>query len=91
VEETEVGVMIEGRKYPITVPGRDAETVIRAEKALNDCIRDLRATYTVNDKQDLIAMAAMQMAVRVMKSETVATERAEMKAALEDIYRMLGN
>lgn len=57
---------IAGRTYPISVLETEQERVFEASKTLNDAINSLKKQYAVNDLQDLMAMASLQL---ILKSE----------------------
>ncbi|CAM1346758.1 cell division protein ZapA [Tenacibaculum insulae] len=64
-----VNVVIAGRTYPLSVNNTDEEQGMRtAAKNINDLIAKFEQNYAVADKQDVLAMCALQFA---SKSEIV--------------------
>ncbi|WP_271404833.1 cell division protein ZapA [Tenacibaculum soleae] len=64
-----VNVVIAGRTYPLSVNNTDEEQGMRtAAKNINDLIAKFEQNYAVADKQDVLAMSALQFA---SKSEIV--------------------
>ena len=62
-------VTIAGRKYPLTVdPGEEA-LIRQAEQQIEESIAVFQKNYAVKDKQDLLAMTALQIASRRIASE----------------------
>ncbi|MDZ4823153.1 MAG: cell division protein ZapA [Flavobacteriales bacterium] len=62
--ELSIRVNIAGRTYPLTIDSSE-ETVIRhAEESIETSIRQFQQNYAVKDKQDLLAMAALQVAAK---------------------------
>ncbi len=61
-ETSSIKVQIAGRTYPLTVSNTEVERIRTAEKAIEESIEIFQKNYAVKDKQDLLAMAALQMA-----------------------------
>jgi len=55
---------IAGRTYPISVLETEQDRVLEAAKTLNDAINSLKKQYAVNDLQDLMAMASLQLMLK---------------------------
>jgi cell division protein ZapA len=47
----------------------EEEGVRKATKLINDKIKDYEENFAVRDKQDLLAMCALQLATEMVKSE----------------------
>lgn len=62
MSELSIKVTIAGRIYPITVKADEEEKVRNAAKRVDDNLKLLQSSYAVKDKQDLLAMTALQMA-----------------------------
>ncbi len=60
-----IKVSIAGRTYPLTIQREEEEVIRRAAKNINDSLKTLEDSYAVKDKQDLLAMTAIQMAVQL--------------------------
>ncbi len=88
MEERSIRVELAGRAYPLTIQLAEEENVRRAVDEINESITRLKANYPLTDKQDLLAMAAMEVAVRALNS-TASRQEAEAEAALAAIERML--
>lgn len=88
MEERSIRVELAGRAYPLTIQQAEEENVRRAVDEINESITRLKANYPLTDKQDLLAMAAMEVAVRALNS-TASRQEAEAEAALAAIERML--
>lgn len=66
MSEISIKVNIGGRSYPLTI-GESEENVIRhAEQSIETSIQSFQKNYAVKDKQDLLAMAALQVAAAAM-------------------------
>ena len=61
--EISLKILIAGRTYPLTVKKEEEQTVLQAAKMINDKIKELEVNYSVRDKQDLLAMCAINLLV----------------------------
>ena len=62
-ESYKINVVIGGRTYPITVFNTEEEQGMwLAAHKINKLISDYEENYAVNDKQDVLAMCALQFA-----------------------------
>ncbi|MFN8713368.1 MAG: cell division protein ZapA [Bacteroidota bacterium] len=68
--ERSLKLTIAGRTYPLTVDSREEAGVSEAAKLLNSRVQELEATYLVKDKQDLLAMAALQFATQYLEARS---------------------
>lgn len=67
MSERSIKVTIAGRIYPITVKGDEEERVRAAAKKVDDNIKHLLENYAVKDKQDVLAMTALQLSTENME------------------------
>lgn len=86
-----VNVVIAGRTYPLSVENTDEEQGMRsAAKNINDLIAKFEQSYAVSDKQDVLAMCALQFA---SKSEIVSLkntkENTEVINKINDLANLL--
>lgn len=88
MEERSIRVELAGRAYPLTIQSSEEEHVRRAVDEMNESINRLKASYPLTDKQDLLAMAAMEVSVRAMNTNAPRQE-AEAEAVLVGIEQML--
>lgn len=64
-------VNIGNRTYPLTAQGEEEEEIIRAAaRYVNEQIKHLQENYAVKDMQDLLAMAALQVASKPVNAAT---------------------
>ncbi|MFZ2282611.1 MAG: cell division protein ZapA [Lutibacter sp.] len=62
-EPLKIKVTIAGRVYPINVKNENEEEGMRkAAKQINDMVTKFEKNYAVSDKQDVLAMCALQFA-----------------------------
>ncbi|MFD0993558.1 cell division protein ZapA [Tenacibaculum geojense] len=63
MEKLKVNVIIAGRTYPLSVNNAQEEEGLRkAAKSINELIVKFEENYAVADKQDVLAMCALQFA-----------------------------
>ena len=67
MKDLSIKVSIAGRIYPLTVQQSEEEGIRKAVKAIDEMVKDYEQNYAVKDKQDLLAMVALQYATKVME------------------------
>ncbi len=82
-QSLKIKVTIGDRVYPLTIRDESEEEGIRAAvKKINDLVKKFEQNYEVRDKQDVLAMCALQFAsqqeVKTVK-ENVVSEQVENK------------
>lgn len=63
-------VVVAGRTYPLSVEEDEVQKVEAAAKDINKAVKMLQDNYAVKDMQDLLAMTALQLAVKESKQST---------------------
>jgi len=61
MSELSIKVNIAGRIYPLTIKRNEEQAVRNAAKEIENNIKNLQDNYAVKDKQDLLAMTALQI------------------------------
>ena len=61
--EISLKVIVAGREYPLTVKEEDELLVINAERMIKDKMKEFELKYGIKDKQDLLAMSALNLMV----------------------------
>jgi cell division protein ZapA len=64
-----IRVSIAGRVYPLNVKLSEEEKIRNAVAKIEEAIKKLESNYSVQDKQDLLAMYALQLATKLEKIE----------------------
>lgn len=64
-----IKVTIGNRIYPLTIAESEKANVMAAVDKINDLIQQFEQNYAVKDKQDLLAMAALQFATQKIELE----------------------
>ena len=60
--DVSIKVTIAGRVYPLTVDEKEKELIENAAERVDNIVRMFMKNYAVKDKQDLLAMSALQLA-----------------------------
>lgn len=82
MSEVSIKVTIAGRTYPLTVSELEEAGIRKAEQAIDESIQIFQKNYAVKDKQDLLAMAALQMSAKVQVQQEARVERVDRKSVV---------
>jgi len=64
-EKLKIKVSIADRVYPLTIDPRQEEGLRKAVKSIEKLLKQFEQSYAVRDKQDVLAMCALQFAAKV--------------------------
>ena len=64
-DKLKIKISIADRVYPLTVEGTQEEALRTASKKIDTMIAQFEQNYAVRDKQDVLAMCALQFASQV--------------------------
>ncbi len=86
-----VNVVIAGRTYPLSVNSTEEEEGMRkAAKEINELIAKFEQSYAVADKQDVLAMSALQFASKAkIVSINNAIDNAEVSNKINELTNLL--
>ena len=65
-------ITLGGRTYPLTLSPEEVDVVRAAAEAVEAQIAQLKSQYAISDRIDLMAMAALQIAVQAQSNVTSA-------------------
>lgn len=66
MEKLKINIIIAGRTYPLSVSNtKEEEGMRKAATAINNLISMYEQNYAVSDKQDVLAMSALQFASKL--------------------------
>ena len=66
MEKLKINIVIAGRTYPLSVSNtKEEEGMRKAARAINNLISMYEQNYAVSDKQDVLAMSALQFASKL--------------------------
>lgn len=85
-----IKLQIAGRTYPLTIHASEEENIRKAASVLNERIKKYEETFSVKDKQDLLAMCALEQGVQLIQhsNQTAEAEKA-LNEKLSQIDRLL--
>lgn len=64
-EKLKIKISIADRVYPLTIDPRQEEGLRKAAKSIEKLLKQFEQSYAVRDKQDVLAMCALQFATKV--------------------------
>jgi cell division protein ZapA len=77
-----VKVSIANRTYPLRITQDEQERVMKAAEMINKRVREFEEAFAVKDKQDLLAMSALQFA-----NESMGQDKSEKSESFELDYK----
>lgn len=86
-----INIIIAGRSYPLSVNNTKEEQAMRkAATAINKLIAMYEQNYAVSDKQDVLAMSALQFAskLEILSLDKTDTKQEEMQK-LNDLTKLV--
>ncbi len=93
-EKLKIKLSIADRVYPLTIDPKQEEGLRKAAKNIDHLAKKFEQNYAVRDKQDVLAMCALQFASKIEQSginESESTKEAKerLKALDELVYSRL--
>jgi cell division protein ZapA len=89
-EKLKIKISIADRVYPLTVSTSQEEAMRSASKKIDTMIKQFEENYAVRDKQDVLAMCALQFASQLeQKNVDNAIDGTESMARLTKINELL--
>ena len=65
-----INIEIAGRSYPLTVSIEEVDGIISAAEEIDEMIANLKSQFAVKDRNDLLAMTALQLSLRIKEIES---------------------
>jgi cell division protein ZapA len=91
-EQLKIKLSIANRVYPLTISPSQEEGLRKAAKKIENMISQFEQSYSVRDKQDVLAMCALQFASQVeqktIEKAYVNNEVQDKLQALNDLLKM---
>ena len=88
-EKLKIKLSIANRVYPLTIDPSQEEGLRKAAKKIEAMIKQFEQSYSVQDKQDVLAMCALQFASQIeqrsIDTETVNEEVEEKLKGLDNL------
>jgi cell division protein ZapA len=69
MDKLKIKVSIAGRVYPLTIKREEEESIRKAAAKIEAIVKQFESNYAVKDKQDLLAMCALQLSSKVETEE----------------------
>jgi len=89
-EPLKIKLSIADRVYPLTINPSQEEGLRLATKKIEEMIKKFEQSYAVRDKQDVLAMCALQFAAQVeQKQIDKSSDTQETEAKLQALDRLL--
>lgn len=90
-EKLKIKLSIANRVYPLTIDASQEEGLRKAAKNIDAMIKQFEQSYSVRDKQDVLAMCALQFASQLeqksIDKETVSEHVEEKLIALNSLLQ----
>ena len=67
MEKLNIKISLANRLYPMSVDGSEEKVIRLSAAKIENIIKKLKEKYSVKDDQDLLAMCALQLCVRLEK------------------------
>ncbi|MEM7187139.1 MAG: cell division protein ZapA [Bacteroidota bacterium] len=85
-----IKLSIADRVYPLTIDPSQEEGLRKASKKIEGMIKQFEKSYAVRDKQDVLAMCALQFAAQVeQKSIDKDNDQTQIESKLDALNRLL--
>lgn len=85
-----IKLSIGDRVYPLSVPEGEEAMLREAAKSINAMVEHFEKNYAVKDKQDVLAMCALQIAVQASKeTDASATNQTEVQKKVLSLKKYL--
>lgn len=89
-EKLKIKLSIANRVYPLTIEASQEEGLRKAAKNIEVMIKQFEQSYSVRDKQDVLAMCALQFASQVeQKSIDKSNVNAQVEEKLNALNKLL--
>lgn len=89
-EPLKIKLSIADRVYPLTVNPSQEEGLRRATKKIEEMVKQFEKNYAVRDKQDVLAMCALQFAAQTEQKIVNSTnDNEEVQQKLESLNQLL--
>ncbi len=76
-EKLKIKLSIADRVYPLTVEPSQEEGLRSASKKIDAMIKQFEQSYAVRDKQDVLAMCALEFAAQVEQKQITTSQTSE--------------
>ncbi|AFU67557.1 hypothetical protein P700755_000534 [Psychroflexus torquis ATCC 700755] len=89
-DKLKIKLSIADRVYPLNIRPEQEEGLRKAAKRINEVIKKFEQDYAVRDKQDVLAMSALQFAAEIEQNQLSSTsELQEAETKLVELSEMI--
>ncbi|AMA49563.1 MULTISPECIES: cell division protein ZapA [Flavobacterium] len=89
-EKLKIDISIAERLYPLTVDPSQKENLLKASQRVDYMLKQFEQNYAVKDRQDLLAMCALQFATQVeQKNEEINNSNLQVTEKLKRLHSLL--
>lgn len=89
-EQQKIKLSIADRVYPLTINPSQEEGLRKATKKIEEMIKQFEQNYAVRDKQDVLAMCALQFAAQVEQNSLhIESDQVQIEEKLETLNQLL--
>ena len=88
-DSIQITVLIGGRPYPLKIKSSDESVIRRVVRVINDTVNKYQLDYPNRDKQDCLALAALNFAGDLDKLRQSAANDPELPEKLANLDQML--
>ena len=89
-DHLKIKLSIADRVYPLTIKPQQEEGLRKAAKEIEEMIKKFEQSYAVRDKQDVLAMCALQFASKTIQRDIDGSgEHAEVAQHLKDLEMLV--
>jgi len=92
MDEITINVVISDRNYTITISRDEEERVRKAVKDINEKVKNFSQLYAYKDKQDLLAMTALQLSTEnINNANKLKNQNKSIENKISDISVLIDN
>lgn len=88
-KELKIKLTIANRVYPLTIKDHQEAALRNSAKRIEATIKKLEESYAVQDKQDVLAMCALQYAAQIEQNESAEIATSEEDVAQEKVTSLI--
>ena len=89
MEEISIKINLGGREYPLRIKKDDEVKLRETVEKINSNIKNLEKEFGIKDKQDLLAMTALQLLNQPLQENVNPKQMQELQDQLQSINEML--
>ncbi|MGB0376744.1 MAG: cell division protein ZapA [Flavobacteriaceae bacterium] len=88
-ETLKIKLTIADRVYPLTVAASQEAPLRQSAKKIEGMIKQLEQNYAVRDKQDVLAMCALQFAAQVEQNQNPASAESSDTTKINELIQLI--